>query len=215
MFKIIFSFIFISLSTLSLAQNASPEKGWSVFKSEQRDINFDGKKDDVIWLSKSSKSARPERLIINVDGKRVLDHRDSFCGPSGQNGYGNAELCNSLIVVERPQQKELNLVDSEKSSKDESREQGHIYEFRNGKFFLKRSYFISSKTGSMQETEKEHIQIDYTTGASTRSTWSEFGVDSKVKNRTQINCELKNPRKDEEMIKFNGFSVRDEVKCKE
>jgi hypothetical protein len=212
LFNILFHLLF---SFTSYALPTYPEAGWRTVRMEEKDLNGDHQNDQIYWLTMAkSLNASPERLLILVNQKPVLDYKSAFCEPSGQNGFANAEECTSLILETGPEKNMITLTDSENSSQVEAKKQTHSYLFNSGKFILVSASFSGSCTGQMQERDFELIKIDYINNRATRERWIEFGSDKKVKGKRSDKCELKKARKNEELQHYSGFAVSDEIKCK-
>ncbi len=216
MFKILFPLILILTSSISTASPKNyPEPGWRTIRLEEKDLNGDKKNDQIYWLTMAkSLNASPERLLILVNQKPVLDYKTTFCEPSGQNGFANSEVCTSLALDVGPEKNMISLTDSENSSQDAAKKQTHSYVMKDGRFILVSASYNESRTGQMQERDFEVIKIDYRNNNAIRDRWIEFGVDKKVKEKRSEKCEVRKSRKDEGLHLYNGFNVSDEIKCR-
>ena len=94
---------------LFVSFNLFAAEDWTTIKKEEIDLNNDGKKDEILWLKKSkSKQTKPERLVINIDKKAVLDYSRKFCLPG--DGYGNPDFCYDLMIESKMSSKKQPLV---------------------------------------------------------------------------------------------------------
>jgi hypothetical protein len=184
-------------------------------KKEEIDLNSDGKKDEILWLTKSkSKQAKPERLLINVSQKAVLDFSNNFCLPG--EGYGNPDDCYSLDIESKMSSKKQPLLILKSEDTMSSVTQGsHTYTYRwqDNSFQIIGATYETYDTGQMEERENNVYDINYSTGNAIYDSWVEYGED-KVKNKVKKKCSLKKPRKGELLSAFRGFSIEDELVCK-
>lgn len=204
---------FFILVILSFNLFAADE--WITVKKEEIDLNSDGKKDEILWLTKSkSKQAKPERLLINVSQKAVLDFSNNFCLPG--EGYGNPDDCYSLDIESKMSSKKQPLLILKSEDTMSSVTQGsHTYTYRwqDNSFQIIGATYETYDTGQMEERGNNVYDINYSTGNAIYDSWVEYGED-KIKNKVKKKCSLKKPRKGELLSAFRGFSIEDELVCK-
>lgn len=206
--KILF---FVLLST-----NLFAEEAWITIKKEEIDLNNDGKKDEISWMTKSKvKDARPQRLLIMINGVSALDYTNDFCTPGQE--YRNPEGCFALILNNKLSSKNQAILtlrsENSASSVDQSSET-YTYRWQDNSFQLIGATYESHMTGQVEERENESFDINYSTGNAIHQSWVEIGQDNKIKDKTSEKCNLKNKRKGEKLSAFSAFPIQSEMDCK-
>ena len=200
---------------LSLSLNLFAAEEWMTIKKEDIDLNNDGKKDEILWLKKAkSKQTKPEKLIITIDKKAVLDYSNNLCTPG--DGYGNPDDCYALSIESKMSSKKQPLLILRSEDTMSSVTQGsHTYTYRwqDNSFQIIGATYETYDTGQMEERENNVYDINYSTGNAIYETWIEFEED-KIKDKVKKKCSLKKPRKGELLSAFRGFSIQDELICK-
>jgi hypothetical protein len=209
-----FCALFIGLAAPSSRASTFPEEGWTTVSKESKDLNGDGKADSIYWLTRGQ-GQKPERLLVVVDDRPVLDFKTDFCEPD--NGYRNPDGCYHLSLTTRLSAKKqplLVLRSEETSSSVDQASSTYIYRWQKGDFALIGATYESHETPQVEERQNDQVDINYSTGKAIQSSWVEVGSTDKLKDKKSQNCTLKNPRKTELLKDFSSFNISDEVICK-
>lgn len=205
----------LGLAAPSAQAGTYPEEGWTPISQQTQDLNGDGKADAIYWLTRGQ-GRKPERLLIVVDDKPVLDLEwGDFCDPDS--GYGNPGGCAALSVTSRLSAKKqplLVLRSEDTSSSVDQSSSTYVYRWQKGGFALIGATYESHETPQVEERQNELVDINYSTGKAIQSSWVEVTSTDKTRNKTSRKCTLKNPRKTELIKDFDSFDISGEVICK-